>query len=146
MPEETPSENRNPELERVEEGISIPNAESGIHVIAHLVDPEEDNRSLIAQLRRARRERDRAERQLANAPLAQLSLHPDPLTPAEKKRKRRIIGAVSLVVVCLLAAVIVLGVMQPWLSPSAAAYHGTKHCNGITQYSASLLNLRLRYL
>ena len=102
----------------MEDGVSIPDATPDVYVVAHLVDPEEDNQSLIAQLRRARRERDRAERQLANAPLAQLSLHADPPTPAEKKRKRRIIGGVSLVIVGLLAVVIALGVMRPWLSPS----------------------------
>jgi hypothetical protein len=118
VPEEMQNENHYPQLERVEDGVSIPDATPDVYVVAHLVDPEEDNQSLIAQLRRARRERDRAERQLANAPLAQLSLHADPPTPAEKKRKRRIIGGISLVIVGLLAVVIALGVMRPWLSPS----------------------------
>jgi hypothetical protein len=45
-------------------------------------------------------------------------LHANPPTPAEKKQKRRIIGGVSLVIVGLLAVVIALGVMRPWLSPS----------------------------
>jgi hypothetical protein len=58
----------------VEEGVSIPDATPNVYVVAHLVDPEEDNQSLIAQLRRARRERDQAERQLANAPLTQLAV------------------------------------------------------------------------
>jgi hypothetical protein len=105
VPEETQNENHYPQLGRVEEGVSIPDATPNVYVVAHLVDPEEDNQSLIAQLRRARRERDQAERQLANAPLT-------------KKQKRRIIGGVSLVIVGLLAVVIALGVMRPWLSPS----------------------------
>ncbi len=45
-------------------------------------------------------------------------MHANPPTPAEKKQKRRIIGGVSLVIVGLLAVVIALGVMRPWLSPS----------------------------
>jgi hypothetical protein len=74
VPEETQNENHYPQLGRVEEGVSIPDATPNVYVVAHLVDPEEDNQSLIAQLRRARRERDQAERQLANAPLTQLAV------------------------------------------------------------------------
>lgn len=111
-PKKHKNENHYPQLERVEAGVSIPDATSNVFVVATT------DQSLIAQLCRARRERDQAERQLAIAPLAQLSLHADPRTPAKKKRKHRIIGRVSLVIVGLLAVVIALGVMRPWLSPS----------------------------
>jgi hypothetical protein len=111
-PKKHKNENHYPQLERVEAGVSIPDATSDVFVVATT------DQSLIAQLCRARRERDQAERQLAIAPLAQLSLHADPRTPAEKKQKHRIIGRVSLVIVGLLAVVIALGVMRPWLSPS----------------------------
>jgi hypothetical protein len=44
VPEETQNENHYPQLERVEAGVSIPDATPDIFVVAHLVDPEEDNR------------------------------------------------------------------------------------------------------
>lgn len=87
--------------------------------------PEEGNQTLLSQLHQAHLERDHVERQLADASSAQLSSvndqgFPDSLAPGDKKGRCRMMSGAVLIVVGLLAAVIALGVMQPWVSNAPA--------------------------